>query len=63
MAGETGTAIRIQGLVPAIYANLTVYDLEYMDFGYAPPFNSVWDSINVAASKAAKNLLGTGKNV
>ncbi|MBP1920016.1 FAD-dependent oxidoreductase [Youngiibacter multivorans] len=62
MAGETGTAIRIQGLVPAIYANLTVYDLEYMDFGYAPPFNSVWDSINVAASKAARNLPEQGRN-
>ncbi|ETA78919.1 FAD-dependent oxidoreductase [Youngiibacter fragilis] len=59
MAGETGTAIRIQGLVPAIYADLTVYDLEYMDFGYAPPFNSVWDSINVAASKAVRSLSGT----
>lgn len=63
MAGEAGTAIRIQGLVPAIFANLTVYDLEYMDFGYAPPFNSVWDSINVAASKAVKNLTGSLKNI
>lgn len=62
MAGETGTAIRIQGLVPAIYANLTVFDLEYMDFGYAPPFNSVWDSINVAASKAVRSLTETGQN-
>lgn len=59
MAGDAGTAIRIQGLVPAIYANLTVYDLEYMDFGYAPPFNSVWDSINVAASKAVRSLSGS----
>ena len=50
--GKEGSAIRIQGLVTAVYAGLTVYDLAYMDFGYIPPLNSVWDSINVAARKA-----------
>lgn len=50
--GREGSALRIQGLVTAVYAGLTVDDLAYMDFGYIPPLNSVWDSINVAAGKA-----------
>lgn len=52
LLGKEGSAIRIQGLVTAVYAGLNVYDLAYMDFGYIPPLNSVWDSINVAARKA-----------
>jgi len=50
--GHEGSALRIQGLVTAVFAGLTVDDLAYMDFGYIPPLNSVWDSINVAAGKA-----------
>ncbi|HSL86456.1 MAG TPA: FAD-dependent oxidoreductase, partial [Bacteroidales bacterium] len=50
--GHEDSALRIQGLVTAVYAGLTIYDLAYMDFGYIPPLNSVWDSINVAAGKA-----------
>ena len=51
--GREGSALRIQGLVTAVYAGITVDELAYMDFGYIPPLNSVWDSINVAAGKAA----------
>jgi len=54
--GKEGSGLRIQGLAVAIYAGLTVFDLEYLDFGYIPPLNSVWDSINVAAGKAAAKL-------
>jgi len=50
--GREGSALRIQGLVTAVYAGLDLYALAYMDFGYIPPLNSVWDSINVAARKA-----------
>lgn len=50
--GREGSALRIQGLVTAVYSGLNLYDLAYMDFGYIPPLNSVWDSINVAARKA-----------
>lgn len=56
IVGGTGTAIRMQALAVAVFAGLTVYELEYLDFGYSPPFNSVWDSINVAAGKAVKKL-------
>lgn len=54
--GREGEGLRIQGLAVAIYAELTVYDLEYLDFGYIPALNSVWDSINVAAGKAVRKL-------
>lgn len=60
--GREGSAMRIQGLVSAVYAGLTIYDLEYMDFGYIPPLNSVWDSINVAAGKAVAKLEGKKEN-
>lgn len=54
--GKEGSGLRIQGLAVAIYAGLTVYDLEYLDFGYIPALNSVWDSINVAASKVVRKI-------
>jgi len=54
--GKEGSGLRIQGLAVAIYAGLTVHDLEYLDFGYIPPLNSVWDSINVAASKVVAKM-------
>ncbi|MBR0574721.1 FAD-dependent oxidoreductase [Proteiniclasticum sp. BAD-10] len=54
--GPEGTALRIQGLAVAIYAGLKVQDLEYLDFGYIPPLNSPWDSINVAAGKATAKM-------
>ncbi|MGB4588756.1 MAG: FAD-dependent oxidoreductase [Clostridiaceae bacterium] len=54
--GKEGSGLRIQGLAVAIYAGLTVHDLEYLDFGYIPPLNSVWDSINVAANKIVAKM-------
>ena len=54
--GREGSAMRIQALVASVHAGLTVGDLEYMDFGYIPPLNSVWDSLNIAGRKAAEKL-------
>lgn len=59
--GREGTALRIQGLVACVYAGLTVHDLEYMDFGYIPPLNSVWDSLNIAARKASEKINNIGR--
>lgn len=56
LLGREGDGLRIQGLAVAIYSELTVYDLEYLDFGYIPALNSVWDSINVAAGRAVRKL-------
>jgi NADPH-dependent 2,4-dienoyl-CoA reductase/sulfur reductase-like enzyme len=49
--GYGGVAKRIDVLATALYADMTVDDLTRLDLAYAPPFNSVWDPIQVAAAK------------
>jgi NADPH-dependent 2,4-dienoyl-CoA reductase/sulfur reductase-like enzyme len=49
--GYGGVAKRIDVLATALYADMTVDDLTRLDLAYAPPFNSVWDPIQVAATK------------
>lgn len=61
--GREGSALRIQALVACVYAGLSVHDLEYMDFGYIPPLNSVWDSLNIAGRKAAEKLENNRRGV
>lgn len=52
VAGESEAVLRIQALTTAIYAGLSTKDLGFMDFGYAPPFASTWEALNVAANTA-----------
>jgi hypothetical protein len=40
----------------ALTAGCTVEDLVGMDLGYAPPFSSVWDPVQVAARQALADL-------
>ncbi len=49
--GYGGVAKRIDVVATALYAGLTVEELTRLDLAYAPPFNSVWDPIQVAATK------------
>jgi len=49
--GYGGVAKRIDVLATALYADMTVDELTRLDLAYAPPFNSVWDPIQVAATK------------
>ena len=49
--GYGGVAKRIDVLATAVYAGLTVEELTRLDLAYAPPFNSVWDPVQVAATK------------
>lgn len=49
VAGK-GADKRIDVLATALYKNLTLEDLTRLDLAYAPPFNSVWDPIQVAAT-------------
>lgn len=51
LVGGKDTAMRINPFVIAIQSKLTVYDLQFADFAYAPPFAGVWDVIAVAANK------------
>ena len=56
--GEEGVVARINALIAAIHAGLTVKDLTQLDLPYAPPFGSSWDPIHVVAMMAARKLRG-----
>lgn len=52
LSGEKGSAIRIQPLATAIDRQMIVDEVGFLDLGYAPPFTSVWDAIQIAANVA-----------
>ena len=52
MAGDHGTAIRIDIMATAITAGMTTDDISDLDLVYAPPFALVWDAVQVAANGA-----------
>ena len=56
--GQNGVEKRIDVIATAIYAGLTVFDLERLDLCYAPPFSSAKDPVNVAGYCAANILRG-----
>ncbi len=47
-----GAVHRVDALAVAIYSGLTVDELGYMDFVYAPPFARTWDALNIAGNVA-----------
>ncbi|MGL4860044.1 MAG: FAD-dependent oxidoreductase, partial [Enterobacteriaceae bacterium] len=47
-----GAVQRVNALAVAIYSGLTVDELGYMDFVYAPPFARTWDILNIAGNVA-----------
>ena len=49
--GRHGADKRVDVLATALYAGLTVSQLEELDLAYAPPFNSVRDPIQAAATR------------
>ena len=55
-AGRGGVAKRIDVAATALHAGMTVDDLAWLDLGYAPPFNSVWDPLLVAAGILLKDV-------
>lgn len=50
MAGDKGTAIRIDIFATAITGGMTVNDISTLDLAYAPPFSLAWDAVQVAAN-------------
>ncbi len=56
IAGYHGVAQRIDVLVAALHAGLTLKDLAQMDFGYHPEMAPVWDPLLVAANAGLKLL-------
>lgn len=59
IVGVEGAAKRIDVLATAVWSELTVGELEMLDFGYAPPFSAVYDPLLIAARQAA-NRVGAG---
>lgn len=55
--GSESIAGRINVLVTAITANMTVKDLAELDFVYAPPVAPVYDPLIIAASQAIKKVI------
>jgi hypothetical protein len=49
IVGRRGSAIRIDILATALWADMTVHDVIDLDLAYAPPFSSAWDPVQVAA--------------
>lgn len=47
-----GSVHRTDALAVAIYAGLTVDELGFMDFIYAPPFARTWDALNIVGNVA-----------
>lgn len=58
IVGKDGVDKRIDVIATAIYAKMTVFDLQNLELAYAPPYGSAKDPINIAgyvASNALKN--------
>ncbi|MGM0591078.1 MAG: FAD-dependent oxidoreductase [Halobacteriota archaeon] len=47
--GSDRAAKRIDTVATALFAEMTVSDVEYLDLAYAPPFSPVWDPVLTAA--------------
>ena len=56
--GRRGADKRIDVLATALYAGLTLAQLEELDLAYAPPFNSVWDPVQAAATRLRRAVSG-----
>lgn len=50
IVGYADAAIRIDIFALAIHTGITVDELAWVDFGYAPPFAGVWDAVHIAAN-------------
>jgi NADPH-dependent 2,4-dienoyl-CoA reductase/sulfur reductase-like enzyme len=56
VGGGPTAAKRIDTCAVAVACGMSATDLANADLGYAPPFSSVWDPIQIAARKAADRL-------
>lgn len=56
--GGEGVDKRTDVLATAIYAGMTIQDLESIDLAYAPPFGSAQDPVNMASFVGSNELRG-----
>ncbi|MCL6577281.1 CoA-disulfide reductase [Kyrpidia sp.] len=55
IVGKHGVDKRIDVIATALYAGLTIDQLQELDLSYAPPFNSVWDPVQQASTVAGRS--------
>jgi len=58
ICGEKGVDKRIDVFATAIKSGLKVWDLEWLELSYAPPFGSAKDPVNIAGFVASNILKG-----
>ncbi len=56
IAGKDKAALRINPLAIAIERKMTLQEIAYSDFGYAPPFSGVWDPVQIACNASSKKI-------
>ena len=56
IVGKADAGHRLNILATALTGQLTVNDLEYLDFGYTPPISNLWDPIAIAGNVIQKKL-------
>ncbi|MGI8492218.1 MAG: FAD-dependent oxidoreductase [Acidimicrobiales bacterium] len=56
IVGGPGAAKRIDVIATALSAGMDAEDLLSLDLGYAPPFSSVWDPVQIAARELLRVL-------
>ena len=54
--GETGAVSRINTLAAALWSDMGLNEVGYLDLAYAPPFGGSWDLIHIAAQVLTKQL-------
>jgi CoA-dependent NAD(P)H sulfur oxidoreductase len=54
--GETGAVSRINALAVALWSQLNIDQVAYLDFAYSPPFSSSMDAIHRAARELQKKI-------
>jgi NADPH-dependent 2,4-dienoyl-CoA reductase/sulfur reductase-like enzyme len=55
IVGGPGSGKKIDVIATAIWTQMSIDELAWVDFAYAPPFSSVWDLIHIAARRAASS--------
>lgn len=63
MAGKDGVDKRIDVIATAIYAKMTVFDLQNLELAYAPPYGSAKDPVNIAGYVASNVLQDDLENI
>lgn len=54
--GEKGAVARINSLSIALWSQLKLEDIGYLDLAYAPTFGGAWDAIHIAAQGLMRKL-------